>query len=61
METASSETQGQSVGSGEKAGRNVLENFRPALSPDPTDRPWVSEDVETGTKNCCVIEATHVF
>ena len=23
----------------------VLENFCPAFSPDPTDRPWVSEDV----------------
>ena len=22
----------------------VLENFRPAFSPDPTDCPWVSED-----------------
>ena len=22
----------------------LLENFRPALSPDPTDCPWVSED-----------------
>ena len=22
----------------------VLENFRPALSPGPTDCPWVSED-----------------
>ena len=37
----SSESEGQSVGSGEKAGRKfstagVLENFRPALSPDPT-------------------------
>ena len=45
----SSETQGQSVGSGEKAGRKfsstpVLENFHPAFSPDPTDYPWVSED-----------------
>ena len=48
------------MGSGEKAGRNVLENFRPALTPEPTDRPWVSKDVETGTRNCCVIEATHV-
>ena len=34
----SSETQGQSVRSGEK------ENFRRAFSPGPTDRPWVSED-----------------
>ena len=24
----------------------VLENFRPAFSPDPTDCPWVSEDGE---------------
>ena len=23
----------------------VLENFRPAFSPDPTDCPWISEDV----------------
>ena len=38
----SSETQGRSVGSGEKAGS--FQNFRRALSPDPTDCPWVSED-----------------
>ena len=24
----------------------VLENFRPAFSPNPTDCPWVSEDVD---------------
>ena len=24
---------------------SVLENFRPAFSPDPTDCPWVSEGV----------------
>ena len=23
---------------------SLLENFRPAVSPDPTDCPWVSED-----------------
>ena len=39
----------KAVGSGERARRKfsstpVLENFRPAFSPDPTDRPWVSED-----------------
>ena len=28
----------------------VLENFRPALSPDATDCPWVSEDV-SGLEN----------
>ena len=49
----SSETQGQSVGSGGatkvsfqfKAFASVLENFRRAFSPDPTDCSWVSEDV----------------
>ena len=48
----SSETQGQSVGSGVKEGRKfsstgestVLENFRLVFSPDPTDCPWVTED-----------------
>ena len=24
---------------------HILENFRPAFSPYPTDSPWVSEDV----------------
>ena len=24
----------------------VLENVRPAFSPDPTDCPWVSEDAK---------------
>ena len=49
----SSETQGQSVGSGGatkvsfqfKAFASVLGNFRRAFSPDPTDCSWVSEDV----------------
>ena len=49
----SSETQGQSVGSRGatkvsfqfKAFPPVLENFRRAFSPDPTDCSWVSEDV----------------
>ena len=27
----------------------LLENFRCAFSPDPTDCPWVSEDVVSGT------------
>ena len=27
-----------------KVFKSVLENFRLALSPDPTDCPWVSED-----------------
>ena len=51
----SSETQGRSVGPGEKARRKfsstgeralspVLENFHRAFSPSPTDRPWVTED-----------------
>ena len=49
----SSETQGQAVGSREKARRKfscrgesspVLENFRRAFYLDPTDCPWVSED-----------------
>ena len=42
----SSETQGQSVGPGEKALQKfqVLKNFCSAFSPGPTDRPWVSED-----------------
>ena len=29
----------------ERALSSVLENFRRAFSPDPTDCPWVSEDV----------------
>ena len=52
---SSSETQGRSVGPGEIARRKflstggkafppVLENFCSAISPSPTDRPWVSED-----------------
>ena len=63
---ASSETQGQSVGSGEKAGRKfsstgeralspVLENIRPALSPDPTDCPWVSEDGVRGVFHIVIL------
>ena len=31
----------------------VLENFRRALSPDPTDCPWVSEDVLTAISKPC--------
>ena len=42
--STSSETQGRSVGSGERAGRKFSSTFRPAFSPDPTDCPWVSED-----------------
>ena len=30
--------------SGREKGRDVLENFCPIFSPDPTDCPWVSED-----------------
>ena len=43
----SSETQGQSVGPGEKARQkfsSMLENFCRTFSPFPTDCPWVSED-----------------
>ena len=35
---------------GERALSPVLENFRPAFSPDPTDCSWVSEDGYTGEK-----------
>ena len=43
----SSETQGQSVGPGEKARQkfsSMLENFCRTFSPFPTDCPWVSKD-----------------
>ena len=30
---------------------SVLENFRPAFSPDPTDCPWVSEEDTSGDTN----------
>ena len=51
----SSKTQGQSVGSGEKAGCKfssmpVLENLRTAISPDTDDCPWVSEDANYPVK-----------
>ena len=50
---SSSETQGQSVGSGDyrrdesfqvRALLTATENFRPTFYPDPTDCLWVSED-----------------
>ena len=44
LSAPSSETHGQSVGSGEKAGRK-FSKFCPAFFPDPTYCPWVSEDV----------------
>ena len=63
---ATSETEGQSVESGEKAGRKfsstgeralspVLQNFRPVLSPDPTDCPWVSEDGVPGIFHAVIL------
>ena len=48
LRISSSETQGQSVGKGEKVRQkfsSMLENFCRAFSPGPTDCPWVSEDV----------------
>ena len=48
LRISSSETQGQSVGKGEKVQQkfsSMLENFCRASSPGPTDCPWVSEDV----------------
>ena len=33
----------------------VLENFRPAFSPDPTDSPWVSQDERSSRPKCEII------